>query len=117
MQGGGSVDADPDEKSFGMEERAPFVIKQDAVGLEGVFDGLALGIFRLKGHRRAEEIDPEQCRLTALPGKVDGGTGLGGDVVSHIRLQDLGLHPHAPCVGVEFFLLEIEAIAAVQVAP
>ena len=68
-----------------LEECAPIVIYKRAVGLEGVADGHARrAVLLLKGHGLAEEIQPHEGRLAALPGKGHLGHALGGNVLAGV---------------------------------
>ena len=63
-----AVHAQPDQKIVLLEERAPFIIQKNAVGLKGVFHGL-LGptVFFDEFDGTPEELDFHQCRLATLP--------------------------------------------------
>ncbi len=111
----GAVDADADEEVVLLEEVGPFGVEQGGVCLEGVFDGLAVGVLGLEGDGLAEEFDAEQGGLAALPCEADVGRGLGLDVLADVVFEQLG--GHAPfAFGVEGFLFEVEAVLAVEVA-
>jgi len=116
VQVGRAVDADADQKMLGGEKFAPFVIEQNAVGLEGVFNGLIPGMLRLEFDHGAEEAYAKQRGLAALPRKTDDRTRLRCDVVAHIGLKHLRFHPPAAGVSIEEFLFEIETVATVQIA-
>ena len=59
----------------------------------------------------------EESGLAALPREIDQRPRLGRDVAPHVGFQHFRLHPHPAGAGVEFFFLEVEAVAAIQVAP
>ncbi len=112
----GTIHAQADKEVVFMEESAPLVIEEDAVGLEGVLDpGARLLIFFLELHGPAEEIEPHQGRLASLPG--DGHLR---NLVGFEKLPDIGLvhligHPETTA-GIKPLLLQEEAVVAVQIA-
>lgn len=67
MQPRRSVDAQADEKLLRLQEFAPFVVEQRAVGLDGIVDAFAAGMLPLQLDDLAEELHPEQRRFPALP--------------------------------------------------
>ena len=89
MQPRRSVDAQADEKLFRLQEFAPFVVEQRAVGLDGIVDAFAAGILPLQLDDFAEELHPEQRRFPTLPGECDFRNILPYDVLPHIGLEDL----------------------------
>ncbi len=54
-----AVDAQPDEEVIVGEECRPIVVEQRAVGLKGIFDFLARGVFFFEREHFFEKIDPE----------------------------------------------------------
>ena len=63
-----TVDAQAHEEVVLLEERAPVVVEQQAVGLERVLHGLAGPAVLLdQFHRAAKEVELHQRRLAALP--------------------------------------------------
>jgi len=78
-----SVHAQADEEVVLPEEGGPFVVEPGAVGLDGVQDALAgLAVLRSQLDDAAEEVQPHQRRLAALPRDIDLGRSL-------LRLQQL----------------------------
>ncbi len=111
-----AIDGDADKEAVLGEEGRPFIVDQGSVGLEGVVDGLAGGMFGLEGDDGAKEIDAKEGGLTALPCEVDFVVRLRGDVLLDVALEDFRGHLPARCGGVEGFFLEVEAVFAVEVA-
>ena len=84
-----------------VEELAPLVGELGAVGLNRVLDRHAGAAMLLDARdRAAEEVEPHQRRLAALPGNRDLG--------SRLRLEQL------PDVGVEQIVRHAEAVARIQ---
>ena len=111
-----AVDAQADQEVVLLEERAPVVVEQQAVGLEGVLHGLAGPAVLLDQFDGApEEVELHQRRLAALPGD--------GDLRRAVRLQQLadvglerGLGHAVLVVRVQRFLGQEEAVGAIDVA-
>ncbi len=112
----GAIDAEAHQKVVFLEESAPFVIEQDAVGLKSVLHDLVrTAVFLHEFDGAAEELDLHEGRLAALPSH--------SDVRSAVRFQqlaDVGLerglgHPIL-FVGIERFLGEEEAVRAIDIA-
>ena len=112
-----AVDRDADQEVVLLQERAPLVVQQGAVGLDRVEDPLArprVLVFQLDGP--AEKVQAHHGRLAALPGH---------DHLRHPRvrlheLADIGLlqpggHPELTA-RVQHLLGQEEAVLAVQVA-
>ena len=57
----------PTRKLFRREQVAPRLVDQRAVGLKGVLNAFAVGVFPLELHGPAVEIDAQQQRLAAVP--------------------------------------------------
>ena len=112
----GAVDAQADEEVIFDKELAPLVVEQGAVGLDGVGDFFAVGVFFLQFDGFAEEGDAEKGGLAALPGEGDFGDVLVGDVLTDERVEDFVAHPEFFVGGEEFFFFEIEAVFAVEIA-
>ncbi len=112
----GAIYAESNEEIVLSEEPAPLVVKQDAVGLEGVFDvGARFPVFFLKLHGSPEKIESHKRWLAALP--CDGYPR--GPVKSK-ELADIGLvdprrHPKIAS-RIELFLLQEKTVAATQIA-
>ncbi len=110
------VDAQAHQVVVLREESGPLVVEEHAVGLERALDrhagGHATGFGRA---RPAEEVEPHERRLPALPGErhLRGLLGPRG-------LRDEGLHHlvgHAEVAArIQLLLLEEEAVVAAQVA-
>src|SRR6185312_4046074 len=115
VQLAGAVDGEADEEMIGGEELGPFVVEENAVGLENVGDGAAVGVFLLELEGAAEEVDAQERGFATLPGEGDSRGGLGLDVLADVGFQHLGRHGPVALAGVEVFLFEIEAIGTVEV--
>src|SRR5690606_29317357 len=68
-----AIDGEADEELLFGEELSPFVVQQCPIGLQGVADGLAVGILALEFNNLAEVVDTQERWLTALPGEADLG--------------------------------------------
>ena len=116
MQFAGAVDAQADQKIVFLEEGAPVIVEQDAVGLKGVLHDLPGPAVLLDEFDGApEEFELHQRRLAALPRH-----GHLGRAVRLQQLADIGLergigHP-VLVVRIQRFLGQEEAIRAVDIA-
>ena len=114
-----TVEADADEEIVLFEKGRPGVVDQHAVGLEGIAHGLAgRAVFLLEFDRAAEEVQPQQRGLAALPGEVYRRHLLRFDILADVCVERLVAH--AP-VGFarfrkEVFLVQVEAVVAIEVA-
>ena len=78
----GAIDAQAHQKVVFLEESAPFVIEQNAVGLKSVLHDLVRpAVFLDEFDRAPEELDLHEGRLAALPSH--------GNVRSAVRFQQL----------------------------
>jgi hypothetical protein len=112
----GTIEAQADQKVVLMKELAPLVIKEDAVGLEGVFDACAgLLVPFLKLDRSPEEIEPHEGRLSALPRYRHLRDLVGFEKLPNIGLVDFIRHAKAAS-RVEFLLFQEEAVFAIEIA-
>ena len=112
-----AVDAQADQEPVLLEELAPFLVDQRAVGLEIVLDPLErLGVFLFERDDLAEEIQPHQRRLAALPGEHHLRPGHARDVLLDEPLEHLVGHPAGAGPAGQRFLAQVEAVVAVQVA-
>ena len=111
-----AVEAEPDEVVVLGEEGAPLVVEEHAVGLDGALDRHAGGHAAAFGRAcPAEEVEPHQRGLSALPGQrhlrdLLRASGLGDE-----RLHHLVAHAEV-AARVQLLLLEEEAVVAAQVA-
>ena len=111
-----AVHTQADQKVVLLEEAAPVVIQQKAVGLEGVFDRLAgLAVLLDQLDRMLKKFKFHQRRLAALPGHRDVGHAVRFEQLADVGLERGRRHP-APVVRVERFLGQEEAVGAVDVA-
>lgn len=114
-----SIEGDADEEVVSLEESAPLIIEQSAIGLKRIDDAVPSGILALEPNRLLIKGEGTQKRLTPMPGKDHLLGRLAPDVLSHIPLQHLIAHLLAlrRChVSVELFLLKIIAIGTGEVA-
>ena len=113
---GGAIEAQAHEEIVFGEEGAPFVVEQRAVGLEGILYELAARVAALQRDGLAKKIQPHQCRLAALPSKYDFRHVLRLDELTHVGFQHLVRHAKTLRPRKHFFLFEVKAVAAPQVA-
>ncbi|MNP27596.1 hypothetical protein D3C76_1205160 [compost metagenome] len=111
-----AVEAEPHQETLAGEEGAPVVIEQGAIGLQGIADDLAGGEAALVVQGPLEKVQAEQGRLAALPGELDFGAGLRRDVALHVVAQHLVVHAEALAGRELLLLLQVEAVAAIEVA-
>ena len=116
VQFGGTVNGNPDQEMVLRQELAPAVVQQDAVGLKGVFNSLAVGILVLDGDDFAKKVHAQQSGLAALPGKGNCRRILRGDELRDVRFQHRVGHRPILLLAVKIFLFQIKAVAAVEVA-
>ena len=112
----GAVQGDPHQKVVLGQEAAPFLVDEQAVGLEGIGDGTAVDVpARAQLHRAAEEVQPRQSGLSPL--EADGAAPVGGlQGLFHHLLQGLQRHEAVagdrPLLG----LVGVEAVLAAHIA-
>ncbi len=100
-----------------LEERAPFVIEERAVGLQIVFDSLVgLLVFLLQLDDLAEKVQSQEGWFTALPGKDHFAAVLPLDVLADMSLEDFVGNAELAGTVEEILLVEIIAVGAVQIA-
>ena len=111
------VDRDPDQDVVLLEERRPFLVQQCPVRLDRVDGPLPrLQIPLRELDRAAEELDPHQRRLTALPGDHHlRHPRVRLDQLPNICLQQLVRHPE-PRARIQHLLRQEEAVGAVEIA-
>ena len=120
MQLARAVDGNADQELIFKEEFCPRIVEQDAIGLEGVGDLLAVGIFLLDLDEIPEIIDTQQRRFPALPGKIHHRRIVRLDILPDVALQHIFVH--RPLIDmriglrIQQFLFEIEAVFAVEIA-
>ena len=111
-----AVYAETDEKVVLLEERAPFIVQEGAVGLYRVKDFLRrLSVFFEVSDGAPEEIEAHEGRLAALPCDVDFAGRVRLQKLPDICIQQVLGHPE-PVARVKHFLGQKEAILAVQIA-
>jgi len=67
----------------------PVLIEESTVCLDAVSDALVAGLMLvLQRHDLAKVVQPQDDRLTTMPGKVDHRTGRGGNMLDNIFFQD-----------------------------
>ena len=110
-----AVDAQADEEMVFGKEFTPFVVQQGAVGLQGVADLSATGVFLLQGNRFPEKVDSQQRRFSSLPGEGDFRHALLFDVLADVGLQYFVRHFEVFVGGEELFFFQIKAVFAVEI--
>ena len=112
-----AVDGNPDQEIAGLQELAPLVGQQGAVGLDRVQHPLpGPRVLTLQFDGAAEEIQAHHRRLAALPGHYHlRDPGMGFQELPDIGLLQIRGHPE-PGPRVEHLLRQEEAVLAIQVA-
>ena len=111
-----SIHAQADEEVVLLEERAPVVVDQQAVGLECVLYGLpGLAVLLDELDRAAKELELHQRGLATLPGHRDLRRAVRLEQLADVGLER-GLRHSLPVVRVERFLGQEEAVGAIDVA-
>jgi hypothetical protein len=110
-----AIDTQPDKKAVLFEEATPVIRKQGAVGLNGIGDLFAPGIFSLQRDYRPEIVNAQQSGLAALPGKLDFRYVLALNVLADDAFKDFRGHPKWGWTTVQVFLFRVKAIGARQV--
>lgn len=111
-----AIHAQADQKLVFLEERAPVIVHEDSVGLEGVLYGLAwLAVFLDKINRVLEELEFHQRRLAALPRHRYLGRTMRLQQLADVDLQCCRGHA-VLFVRIERLLGQEVAIGAVDVA-
>ena len=87
----GAVDAQADVEGVLLEELAPGLVQQHAVGLEFVPDALRAAYFSLELDHLPIEIEAQQRRLAAVPVEEDLVDLLAGDVLADEELEGAAL--------------------------
>jgi len=89
----GPIQAEANQEIVLLEELAPLIVQEGAVGLHGVFEGHSrFAVFLLVFDRLAEKIYPHKGWFAALPGHRDLGAAVGLDQLLDIYLENLFRH-------------------------
>ena len=111
-----SVDGDAHQPVVLLEEPAPLVGEQGAVGLDAVVYGPSVGILLLQLHRTLVEGEGAHQRLAAVPGEQHLRHRLRVDVLFDELFQQFFAHHVLGILPVEFCLLQVVAIITGKVA-
>jgi hypothetical protein len=112
----GAIDRKPDKKTVVAEKPAPFVGKRCSIGLDRIFDNPFPSILFLQFNDLPEEVHPPHDRLSTVPGELNVGSPAGIDVLRDEIFEHLFTHrPSFGIVRVEFLLLKVVAIGAIQI--
>ena len=110
------VDTEADEEAVLLEEPRPVAVDLGAVGLDRVDDCRArAGVLLAQLDGPAEELEPHEHRLAALPGDLDLRRAVRLHELPDVALEKLIAHVR-PRAGIQLLLLEEEAVGAVEVA-
>ena len=111
----GAVQRYSHKKVVVAEESRPFSVEERAVGLDGVVDDFAIGIFLLKFQSLAVEVQPQHQRLATVPVEGHFRHTVCADIfLNHFFEHRFG-HPGL-LAAVDLGLVEVVAIFAVQIA-
>jgi len=122
MQTSGAIQAETDQVIVILEELAPLIVQQGAVGLYGILEThvlyachtrLTILFLALDGF--VVEIDPHQRWLAALAGYSNLRAAVRLDQLADISLQSLFAHTKLD-IGVAKFLVQEETVRTAQVA-
>lgn len=117
VQLAGAVHAEADDEAVRLQEGDPFVVEQQAVGLQVVLDALAgLAMACLQFDHAAEEVQPHHRGLAALPGEHHLVAGLGLDVLADVGFQQPLVHARVAAVLQQVGLVQVETVRTVEVA-
>ncbi len=112
-----SVEAKAYGKALCRQKTAPVLIEESTVCLDTVGDALITGLMlALQCHNLAKVVQPQDDRLSTMPGKVDHRTGGSSNVLDNVFLQDGVGHAKRLALWIEVFLLQVVTIVTVQVA-
>ena len=99
-----------------LEEFAPFIVQQGAVGLDSIVDlNPRCAVFVLGVDRSLEEVQSHQCGFTTLPGKGNLGDTLGFNVLAREGFEDIVRHEEV-ALWIKVFLLQKETILTIKIA-
>jgi len=114
---GGAVQAEAHGEAFVSQEAAPFLVQEGAVGHQGIEDAAARwGVLPLEGRDGAEVVHPQEGGLAPVPGEPDLPFSRRLHVLADVGLQECLAHPGRTRWRVEGLLVQVVAVAAVQVA-
>ena len=117
VQFGWAVDRKTDQELVLRQEGTPLIIKQDAVGLQVVFNALTGFLVTLLQFDHAlEKLDSQQGRLAALPGKYDRVARLRLDVLPDVQFQQGIAHARRLRLVQKILFVQVEAVGAIQIA-
>ena len=112
-----AVHAEADHEAVCLEEGHPFVVEQQAIGLQVVLDALVwFAITRLELDHAAKEAQAHDCRLAPLPGEDDLVSSLGFDVLADVGLEQAVVDARVALVRQQIGLVQVKAVGAVQIA-
>ena len=113
----GTVNAQANKESVLLKKGAPFVVKQRAVRLEIIFNTLPwLLVLPFELDDLVEKLQPQQGRLTALPGEDHLASVLPLDVLSDMGLKDLVGNAELAAGAEQIFLVQVITVGAVKIA-
>ena len=110
-----AVQGNTDQEVVGAEEFRPLSGDQCSVGLKGIMDMFAVGIFLLEGHSLPVEIKTRQQGFAAVPVEEDVTYVVGGDIFLYKVLEHLLGHTRV-LAAVYFRLIEVIAVVTLKVA-
>ena len=116
----GTIDTHANKKLIVSQKAPPGVIQERSVGLKRILNLPAIRIFCLQANDIFKVGNTKECRLPTLPCELYFVAWLSLDVLLDVPFQSLGSHRPARMKlairGVVVFLLQIKAVAAIQVA-
>ena len=116
MNVAGTVQTESDKKVFALEELTPVVVEENAIGLEGIVDGAATGVFFLQGNGFFIKGNAHQAGFAALPCKGEFRGILRFAILANVLLECRIAHAMLRAGFIEGFFFQVKAIPAAKVA-
>jgi len=111
-----TVEANSDDKVFFRQKAAPVLIEEGPIGLHAVDDMLVRRLMlALERYNLAKVVQPQNCRLPAVPREVDHRTGGSLDVLDNILLQDVVGHAKRLVLWIKVFFIQVVTVVTPEV--
>ena len=111
-----TIEANSDDKALFRQKAAPVLIEEGPIGLHAVDDMLVRRLMlTLERYNLAKVVQPQNCRLPAVPREVDHRTGGSLDVLDNILLQDVVGHAKRLVLWIKVFFIQVVTVVTPQV--